>query len=177
MKKKYKIEINLKSPMLIKSGTNGNDFVNSSYMKKNDKPFIPGSTLKGLARSNFNSIVDTESCKKVNCNCAVCSIFGSSGFNPARIYFSDLDLVDEYNDSIRFHNSINRYLRKSKDNALFSEEVIEKGKFKGSCEVYFNEKTIKYKKELLIAIKMIENIGSSKSRGYGFVDIDVKGDN
>ncbi|MDU1350323.1 RAMP superfamily CRISPR-associated protein [uncultured Clostridium sp.] len=175
MKKKYKIEINLKSPMLIKSGTN--DFVNSSYIKKKDRPFIPGSTLKGVVRSNFNSIVDTENCKKVNCNCTVCSIFGSSGFNPARIYFSDLELVDkEPSVSIRFHNSINRYLRKSKDDALFSEEVIEKGKFKGSCEVYFNERTIKYKKELLIAIKMIENIGSSKSRGYGFVDIDVKGD-
>ncbi|MFD3157095.1 RAMP superfamily CRISPR-associated protein [Haloimpatiens sp. FM7330] len=174
MKKKYRIEVNLKSPMLIKSGVKDNEFVDNSYVKKDDRPFIPGSTLKGIVRANFSSIIDTENCKKVNCNCAVCSIFGSGGFNPARIYFSDFKLISDYETSIRFHNSINRNLRTAKDNALFSEEIIEKGKFEGYCEVYFNKKTIKYEKDLRVSIKMIENIGSSKSRGYGFVNVDVK---
>lgn len=181
MKKIYEIIVELKSPMLISSGVNDNSVVNSSYVIDDKKrPFIPGSTIKGIVRANFSAIVDDEKCKGDNCNCAVCSLFGSGGYNPSRIYFSDLNLQeDEYEKnikitSIRYHNSINRFLKKTNNKGLFSEQVVEKGIFKGICEVYLNEDTKEHINELCVAIKMIENIGSSKSRGYGFANINLK---
>lgn len=180
MKKTYEIVVELKSPMLISSGVNDNSIVKSSYVVDDSKrPFIPGSTIKGIVRANFRSIADDVACKENNCDCAVCSLFGSGGYSPSRIYFSNLILQGECEEklqvaSTRYHNSINRFLKKTNNAGLFLEQVVEKGTFKGTCEVYLNEKTKGYIDKLCIAIKMIENIGSSKSRGYGFVNISLK---
>ncbi|MDI6604046.1 MAG: RAMP superfamily CRISPR-associated protein [Thermoanaerobacteraceae bacterium] len=176
MKKRYKITVKLKSPMCIATGTSFGSLIDKYYIKdKNNKPYIPASTMKGIIKQNFISIVGEEHISNKRCDCPVCSLFGGEGYNPSRIYIEDLklDIEDDYSN-IRFSTSVDRYRGVTKDNSLFSTEVFESGIFSGYMEFYMNDKTKDYEELLRLSVKMIENIGSGKSRGYGWVDVDIQ---
>ena len=183
-KKRYFVSIDLKSPVIIRDGKSGDGF--AVTVREDGMPYIPASTIKGKLRDNFRKLVDQECTGEAKptgaaglCGCPVCSLFGGTGFQPARVFIDNMRYVpsdesDTGSYSIRSTVSIDRYRRLAKDKALAFSEVLEKGRFAGSIEVYFTGKTIKYEKQFKTALKMIEAIGSGKSRGLGFVSVEVK---
>lgn len=173
--KKYNVVFKLKSPLHIGSGKGEADF---EEMLKHDKtPFIPGSTIKGKLKENFIKLTGERCCSNGGkyCGCPVCTIFGNAGYQPARIFVEDFKLKDEnYSTSIRPRVSIDRYLRTAVDGGLSGTEVVENGVFEGTIKVFLCGEYLKYERELVLAMKMIDSIGGGKSRGFGFVDVEVK---
>ncbi len=176
--KRYAIDIMLKSPLHINSGDDREGYRSVTLLE--GKPIIPASTLKGKMRDNFASLIE-NSCKigidgGKPCSCPVCLLFGSAGYQPSRVYVQNLEIKDFNKEylKIRTGTAVDRYLRVVRDQALFKTQVVDKGIFTGEMEVYFNPVTIEYESMIILSLKMIETIGGGKSRGLGFVDVEVK---
>ncbi|MBE0069099.1 RAMP superfamily CRISPR-associated protein [Thermoanaerobacterium thermosaccharolyticum] len=179
MKKTFNIVVKLKSPMCIATGSSTGSLVDKYFVKdRSGKPYIPASTIKGIMRQNFMSLIDEEHCDDMKCMCPVCKVFGSPGYNPSKLYIDDLLLDDDVANigsrTVRHSTSVDRYRKVAKDNSLTSMEVYEGGTFKGTMDLYLDESTEKYEELILISLKIIESIGAGKSRGYGWVHVDVK---
>lgn len=171
---KYKVTINLLAPFNISSGQEKRG-VHKRTVLYNDKPYIPGSTIKGKIRWNFSRITDLNHTEG-NCNCAMCTIFGGQGYKPSKIYVDDFLPVegegsDNKNLAIRYGIAMNRYTKATKENALYMQEVATANKFCGEITVYYDQDTIKYKRNIEMAIKMVDSIGNGRSRGYGRAEI------
>lgn len=174
IKENFEVVLNFKSPLIVNSRSDSTGIViyGDSYI-------IPGTTIQGIVRDRFREITtDNYNCKSYTgelCGCPECSIFGSAGFNPSRAYFEDFYCpVDDEKKGQRSTIAVNRYTGNTVDGALLMKDVIENCVFKGNIEVYFNDNTIEFRKFFIVALKSIEYIGSSKSRGYGFVELEVK---
>lgn len=173
VKKTYKITLKFHSAFHIDSGKRDNYYIDATVLKKGNVPYLPGSTIKGKVRDNFCLIRELyEKHKEQDCNCEACRLFGQGGYQPSRVVFDDL--TGESITTIRKHNSIDRYLKIANDQSLFSQEAVEPTIFTGMMEVYFNEDNAYLEPDLLTSIRMIENIGNSKSRGLGFVSTTVE---
>ncbi len=180
LKREYDVRFILESPIHISSGTRQGGY--NAILKTSSGPIIPASTIKGKVRDNFSKLVqsrcENKSAKKY-CTCPVCSIFGGAGFQPARIIIEDFSFEQQDDTgnlplSIRPCVSIDRYRKVAKDQALAFHEVLSNGAFHGRVQVYFTPETIRFENELKLSFKMIETIGSGKSRGLGFVRVEVK---
>jgi CRISPR-associated protein Csm3 len=165
----YKVTIKIKSPFNIASSME-DKYINKLTLIYNEKPIIPASTIKGKIRSNFYKITELNHKEDEMCTCPMCKIFGQGGFSPSKLIVDNFKTFEEKNTRIKFSNSIDRFRKVSKDNALFSEELVCNKIFTGKLYVYFDEDTIKYKENFEMALKMIDNIGNSKSRGHGYVE-------
>ncbi|NLY76728.1 MAG: hypothetical protein GX080_01405 [Tissierellia bacterium] len=169
----YRINIRVLTPFNIATGENIGDFVSKSTIKYKGKPYIPASTIKGKIRDNF-FMINHLNHREEDCSCPMCKIFGSAGYSPSRIYVDDFVTEEDSLTLIRYGNAIDRYRKIAKDKALFNEEVSANRLFKGTIKIYFDEETINYKEKLEMAIRMIESIGNSSSRGQGHVEIDLQ---
>lgn len=161
----YKVIITTETPFNISTGVKNNSFIKDmSVRDMNGKPYIPGSTIKGEMRANFNKLNGEEKTKE---------LFGDK-FNKASKVIVDNFYAheDRYETSIRYGNAIDRFRRVAKEKALFSKEVVS-GTFIGEIEVLFDEKEID-KDDIYLAIKMITAIGGSKSSGLGRINIDIE---
>lgn len=163
---KYDVKIDILSPFNISSGQEQDYFIDKETVIYNDKPYIPGSTIKGKIRSNFCRILDIKHIDG-KCECPMCSIFGGQGYAPSRIYVDNFIPVKDNGMSIRFGNAIDRYKKTTKDNALFAQQVVNNTQFIGQISVYFDNNTIKYKDSIELSIRMIDSVGGGRSRGYG----------
>lgn len=180
VRKVYKVSFKLRSPLHISSGNNVDGIMKSA--KIGNEPFIPASTIKGKIRSNFKSILPDKCCNNEKsgnewCECPVCSIFGKAGYQPSRIFIQNLKYSEKKGmETFRTRTTvaIDRFRRVARDGSLAFTEVIDNGTFEGDVEVYYSGDSINYEKQLIAAIKMIESIGKGKSRGWGFVDVEVK---
>lgn len=175
IEKKYDVKFILKSPLHISSGKGGSEY--NEMLKYENLPIIPGSTVKGKLKENFMGLIDKMCTNNGEgyCNCPVCNIFGNAGYQPARIFVEDFMLKDkECAASIRPRVSIDRYLKTAIDGGISNTEVVEEGTFEGNIKVFFTDKTQKYERKLITALKMIDSIGGGKSRGFGFVNVEVK---
>lgn len=193
--RKYIVSIKLKSPLHINSGDGRSGY--RSVITEHNEPIIPASTIKGKMRDNFARLTGNCPSSSVgqgkHCYCPVCSIFGARGFQPSRIYVQDFRFDKDSQKeqpkadlSIRMGTAVDRYRRVAEDEALYKAQVVENkyekkddkqivdAVFTGNIEVYFTPDTIKYEKDLRLALKMIETIGGGKSRGFGFVEVEVK---
>ena len=95
---------------------------------------------------------------------------------PSRVIIDNLLPLSDVKREIRTNVSINRYTKKGLDGALVSSNVIsaaDNQEFVGNMTVYYTPSLIKYEKALIESFKMIDSIGSSKSRGLGLVQIEV----
>ncbi|OFI07059.1 RAMP superfamily protein [Clostridium acetireducens DSM 10703] len=172
---KYMIKLNFKSPFNINTGEGENDFINKYTVKLRGKPYIPGSTIKGKIKSNFYKISDFKhKDNNESCNCPMCKLFGKSGNSPSKICVDNFETKEESKISIKTSNSIDRFRKVSKDGALFTEEQCYNKEFLGEVSIVFDEETKIYKEELEMAIKMIDFIGGSKSRGSGNVEVSFE---
>ena len=178
IKKEYIVTMELQSPLHIGAGIDSGQY--RTMLMLAGQPFIPASTVKGKMRDNFAKLIETG-CDKYedsgqNCTCPVCTLFGKAGYQPANIYIDDFTCTNEkrFNLSTRHMTSIDRYRRVTKDGALTSVQIVEKCMFQGIVKIYFSEKTLKYQQKLKLSLKMIEAVGNGKSRGRGFVKVEVR---
>ncbi|WP_310603144.1 RAMP superfamily CRISPR-associated protein [Anaerosporobacter sp.] len=188
MKKIYSIHIKLISALHINAGV-GLDGIRK-VVKRDGRPYIPATVVKGMIRDNFeriNRTVDNEyECLgkenvKDDCNCISCTLFGKAGFQKSRVILDNLETNQATTTELRANVAINRQLRTNNDGSLVFQEVVsprdEKGKeiiFTGEMVVYYPpEKELAYEPHLLTAVRLIEGIGSGKSRGLGFVEVEV----
>lgn len=196
MKKVYDVSVTLNSALHINGGTNPDG--QRITIKSGGTPYIPATLFKGMVRENFEKLIciiseedkfdylDISECTGKTkgdrpCGCPVCTMFGKAGFQRSRIYFDNLETSQELNTSVRANVAIDRYLQKARSGALvFSETVEPKDKennpvvFKGQITAWIPDN---YGKEISVclieAIKMINTIGLGKSRGLGFVEVNV----
>ncbi len=182
MIKQYKITLILKTPLHIASGSKESRGTYSTMLKRDGLPYIPATTIKGKARHNF--LLISGGCHdddQKECNCLACRIFGTGGFYPSAVYFDDCLLEKEYrmNEeqnlvSTRYGAAINRYLKTTLDQHLYSKEVVEGVSFSGNMTIYLNDETKEYENLIKKSIEMIENIGQGKSGGLGFVNVKLE---
>lgn len=176
---KYKVEINVLTPFNISSGQEKRGPVQKRAVLYKERPYIPGSTIKGKIRENFFRITSLDHTEK-DCNCAMCAIFGGLGYKPSKIYVDDFLPVegaspeDNKDLSIRCGIAIDRYSKTNKDDYLYSKEVANGNKFRGEITVYFDQETIKYKRNIEMAVRMVDNIGGGCSTGFGRAKVQWK---
>lgn len=192
MNKVYTVTITLKSPLHINGGISPNG--NRTFIKHDNKPYIPATLFKGIVRNNFEMLVNTYNplggikCNGKNnssepCNCISCMMFGKSGFQKSRIIFDNLEMsnkFDEFQPEIRANTSINRYLKTVKNEALVFSEIVPINdnknnpiQFIGEISAYYPESMDIIENYLKASISLIKNIGNGKSRGLGFVEVSL----
>lgn len=171
---KYNMKIKILSSFNIASGEDRGGFIHNHTVKQNNKPYIPGSTIKGKLRDNFTKLTNENHIeKKSECDCIICKLFGKPGYYPSKVYIDNLYTDEEANITIKNGTSIDRYRKVVKDTALYSEEIVNNKEFNGEVTVYFDKQTIEYKLDFELAFKMIDSIGHGKSRGHGHVEVEI----
>lgn len=175
MKKVYKIEVRLLSAMHINAGVAPDS--KRVFVKSDGKPYIPATLFKGLVRSNFEMLLNTYAPE----NTAVANaFFGDEGYNRSHTVFDNLfsEQAAEYEN--RANVSISRYTRKNIDKALVFSEVVSRRDssgqdivFSGDVTVYYSKEMLEYEKYFIEAVKLINSIGSGKSRGLGYVEVSI----
>ena len=108
------------------------------------------------------------------------TFFGSEGYNRSHVIFDNLLTEQEYIYETRSNVSISRYTRKNTDQALvFSENVSCFDKngdmliFSGDVTVYMNDAMKAYESFFTEAVRMIDSVGSGKSRGLGLTEVSI----
>ena len=178
MIKNYRISCTLRSPLHINDGISADKI--RLTIKRSGQPYIPSTLLKGCVRQQFEKYLDLCGLEKNISD----EIFGSEGFNLSRVIFDNLIPENEAVFEYRTNNKSNRYLRKAEDQQLVTSETVSPFDvennplvFCGDMTFYFPENGTtdyeKIEKILLKSIESVNNIGSSKSRGWGFVEIKV----
>lgn len=175
MKKEYTITVRLLSSMHINAGISADS--KRIVVKENGAPYIPATLIKGLVREKFTVLLNTFAPDNITMSDR---FFGSEGYNRSHVIFDDLLTDNDFVYEARSNVSISRYTRKNTDEALvFSENVSCFNKsgenliFKGDAAVYYNEDMKKYEAFFTEAVKMIDAVGSGKSRGLGLVEVDI----
>ncbi len=177
MKKVYKIDIRLLSAMHINAGVAPDS--KRVFVKSDGKPYIPATLFKGLVRSNFEMLLNTYAPESIAISK---SFFGDEGYNRSHVIFDNLfpkpEQDAEYEN--RVNVSISRYTRNKIDGALVFSEVVSRRDslgqdivFSGYVTVYYSEEMLKYENYFLEAVRLINSIGSGKSRGLGYVEVSI----
>ncbi|MEM3387370.1 MAG: CRISPR-associated RAMP protein Csx7 [Nitrososphaerales archaeon] len=148
----YNIELELENitPLSICSGKEGIGAVDNPIVKRDGIPYIPGSTLKGVLRSeaeryarHFGSVCDIlnpsgengeltlkkskEKGKQDYKPCIICRIFGGPTY-ASHIYIYDAKPIDKKPPiGVRRRVSINRVLGAHHSDKLFDIEYVEPG--------------------------------------------------
>ena len=168
------------------------------------KPYIPGSSIKGVMRSTLEKIEDKsrngKPCGCGNSNCMVCKLFGAhmnlrASSGEPRLLIRDMDIDPEfeqelldsganYSDIIEIKTStmVDRSTNTAAGGSLRNVERVAAGtKFK--CEFVLkvfdgdDEKAmINAIKKLLTSVEVL-GIGSKTTAGCGQVKFDIDWDN
>lgn len=175
MKKEYTITVRLLSSMHINAGVSPDS--KRIVVKETGVPYIPATLMKGLVREKFTVLLNTFVPDEI---AMADRFFGSEGYNRSHVIFDDLLTGTDFVYETRSNVSISRYTRKNTDEALvFSENVScfdrngESLIFKGDVTVYYNEDMKRYESCFTEAVKMIDAVGSGKSRGLGLVEVNI----
>ena len=150
------------------------------------KLYIPASTLKGIWRHACEAIARGQ--EKDVCNspraetmcridhCIICQIFGSPTLE-SRIFINDLiadSALAAESTEIRSGVTINRNRRVTEDKRLyFTETSLSNAELKFSGDVTIGSEITDEQIDLLSAgLKYIHAIGSGKTRGLGWLQIE-----
>ena len=148
----------------------------------NDKPYIPGSSLKGKLRSMFELSEGkiSNDGKVHNCDdpkCPICVIFGSSTNKtngPTRLIVRDAFTKDDVETELKMENMINRVEGKAEHPRTI--ERVPSGITFNLEMVYgiYDEDDRNRLKHVFRLLQMLEDsyLGGSGSRGYGKVVIN-----
>ncbi len=184
MKKTYSIKLIPKTAFHINAGTGSDQ--RRIFVKSNGEAYIPATLLKGMMRNQAEVIIKTldssYTCKgkenaDCDCDCIICKMFGKAGFRPSRIVVDNLYLPpnDKTKREIRTNIAVSRYSKCVREGALVSQETVSRDLcFEGNMTVYYTKDMLKYEKLIKESLKMIDSLGSSKSRGLGWVEIEVE---
>ena len=168
------------------------------------KPYIPGSSIKGVMRSTLEKIEDKsrngKPCGCGNSNCMVCKLFGAhmnmqANSGEPRLLVRDMDIDPEFENwlyesgkdcfdiiEIKASTMVNRSTNTAAGGSLRNIERVAAGtKFK--CEFVLkifdgdDEKAmINTIKKLLSSVEVL-GIGSKTTAGCGQVKFDIDWDN
>jgi CRISPR-associated protein Csm3 len=153
-----------------------------------DRPYIPGSSLKGKMRSLYEAskgkIADASPHNCENKDCLVCKIFGSKDLKDlTRIAVRDTALDETSLEGhpiteVKTETAIDRVEGKAKHGSLRQVERVPAGaRFKDGqivLNVYEGDDESVFVKEVFGAMKLLQDdyLGGSGSRGYGRVRFD-----
>ncbi|MEM3714653.1 MAG: CRISPR-associated RAMP protein Csx7 [Nitrososphaeria archaeon] len=202
----YDLQLELENltPLSICSGKKGLGAVDNPIIKRNGVPYIPGSTLKGVLRSeaeryarNFWNVCDILNPKGTNGElnlkekykenyepCVICRIFGGPTY-ASHFYIFDANPIDNnYSIGVRRMVSINRVLGGQHPGRLFDVEYVEPGckwdaKMKlDNLDPLKSDKPEDELKVLKYVLTLLHNgqfsIGSKKSIGLGLIKAEIK---
>jgi CRISPR/Cas system CSM-associated protein Csm3 (group 7 of RAMP superfamily) len=160
----------------ISSGLSGGSLYDILVLKdKNNLPYIPGKTIKGLVRENLFNLIGESKTKE---------LLGDEGEKLSKLYFSNaLIHKEEYNEIVS--NNLQEYLYDTLsftkidekgiavDDTLRDIEVVVPISLYGKIEL-IEEISPDDKKNLIKALKMIKRMGLNRNRGLGRCHIDIK---
>jgi len=187
-----------KTAMRIGGGRLGLDPTepDNSVLKCDGKPYIPGSSLKGVLRSCIEAVFREEKTECFVCGkekfrptktnreqflkeldqtgfklCPSCAIFGNE-FIQGRLFLSDFYLKNEAEITIRDGVRIDRETETAANQAKYDYEIVEPGAIFSGEFVLINiqrqNKEYKALKQMLDWVNLgIIRIGGSTSRGLG----------
>jgi len=158
----------------IGSGVSGGALYDMIILKdKNNMPYIPGKTLKGLVRENIEKLYGEEIMKEQ---------LGSKGDKLSKFYFSNAYMDEnEYNEIVS--NSLQNYLYDTltftkinkqgvaENDTLREFEVVLPVSLYGEIEVLQEDADTEKIKN---ALKMIKRMGLGRNRGLGRCEIIIK---
>ncbi|MFX1294490.1 MAG: RAMP superfamily CRISPR-associated protein [Promethearchaeota archaeon] len=147
-------------------------------------PYIPGSTLKGVFRSEVERILRTQDPKAVclldtkECSCLACQLFGSMKFG-SHILFMDAHPIEEIQKKIKPGVAINRITGAAQPRALYTFETVQPGAKFNFHMVLENIDLTKNKDLKVKALKSVLNrliqgdfsMGGKRSSGLGVVKL------
>ncbi len=158
------------------------------------EPVVPGSTLKGKLRNecerilaSLNHVVCLAPTAETMCphapelngrTCPVCQLFGGPS-RKSRLFFSDATAREAalapYMTRVQAGVSISRRRRTAEDERLyFIERGVEGIVYQGKIEGYLDDAKASAELALLVcALKQLVAIGGSKSRGAGWLAVEI----
>ncbi len=153
------------------------------------RPFIPGSTIKGIIREKFLELTVAlgiewervpsggEKLHHLYRNEYIDEVFGAPDQPDIRAVFSDLklseegfQLSEEEQKLILTRVSIDRRLKKAKPKHLFKTEYSVVGAFRGQIILWTSPENIEQNPNLTLllgAIKLLRFVGGHRSTGAG----------
>jgi CRISPR-associated protein Csm3 len=156
--------------------------IDNSVIKTKDRPYIPGSSIKGKIRGLLEQKKGLE--KPCDCGtCTICKLFGTSAnkaVEPGRLIVRDSEPLgdDVVATEIKFENTINRITSKA-ENPRQTERVPAGNVF--NFQIIFNDfgEDQEVFELLKKGLKFLENdyLGGSGTRGYGritFIDLNQR---
>ncbi len=189
IEKQWRITAKVDTALCIGDSGSSETGADRSTVKTSDgKLYIPASTLKGLwrhaceaiARSQGQQVCISPRAEEMcaTAHCIICQVFGSPTLE-SRIFISDLiidtDLGTKLTE-IRNGVTINRRRRVAEDQRLyFTETSLPHADFAFSGDVTIGGEITDCQLDLLRAgLNYIHAIGTGKSRGLGWLEIDLK---
>jgi CRISPR/Cas system CSM-associated protein Csm3 (group 7 of RAMP superfamily) len=159
------------------------------------EPLIPGSTLKGKIRNEYERVLASLGhtvCRSpraetmcphdpqvANPPCPVCQIFGGSGLQ-SRLFFSDAvakanGTMAPYLTRVQAGVALSRKRRTAEDERLYyTERGVEGVVYEGTIDGYLDDGLIKQQVALIMAtIERLFAVGGSKSRGSGWINAKI----
>ncbi len=169
---RIKAELHITSDLHVGTGTGVGRVVDEEVRKdSNGWPYIPGSTLKGLARWQ------AERLPKLGEREVVASLFGDQGEPHGKVHFGDARLPRAGLTKLRPTTVLGRSSRdrktgRAKDDHLFRLEDATKGTYTAILEAPsgLDDDEILL---LIAALRRIEAIGGQRRRGKGQAEVSV----
>lgn len=157
----------------ISDGASAGSKLDSLVVKDSDKlPYLPGKTIKGLARDMAMELFAESEVKE---------LFGFEEEQDSKCYFSNATLPKTLSEDI-ISEGINEYLYDelaftkvgknsiAEDNSLREIEVVVPVELEGFVEV----EDERYKDMVIKSLKMIKRVGLSRNRGLGRCEFIVE---
>jgi CRISPR/Cas system CSM-associated protein Csm3 (group 7 of RAMP superfamily) len=154
-----------------------------------DRPLVPGSSLKGLIRSRVEFLLRSlggRACSDKPCgDCPTCQLFGYGGGElpdnatgvgrKSSVAFRNC-AIDGAGTSERIHVSVDRFTGGALDGALYSDRVVDAGTFRIVVDPLHGT-TPQWGQGLILAALIdldegLIGLGGSTTRGYGTVRAD-----
>lgn len=163
------------------SGTSAGADLDALVIKdKNDMPFIPGKTLKGLIREAVENLVQLEG-KDEELTARIGEAFGTEGKQTGCLHFSNAVMVKREYDAIVSHKAQQYLYNKvtttsidkdgvAKDHSLRSMETV----VPCTLEAEISEVPAELRDTIMRAFGMIKRMGLKRNRGLGRCEIKAK---
>ncbi|MEM2292979.1 MAG: CRISPR-associated RAMP protein Csx7 [Nitrososphaerota archaeon] len=200
---KLKIELVNMTPLSIGSGKSPFGAVDNPIVRRGDRPYIPGSSLKGVLRSEAERIAratmkQEKVCdimnpneeldrKKKECDsyrpCIICRIFGGPTIASHITIYDAYPMDDSYRINVRHRVAINRLTNGQHPGKLFDVEQVEPGT-KWLCEMHVENIDIISDGNESNEVKLLRNlfstigrygmtVGGKKSTGLGLLKVNL----
>jgi len=195
------VTAHFQTPFHIGGGVTGESATIKALLKDGrDRPYLPGSALKGVLRHEAERIVRALVGRHVVCRapraetmcpqwprfgdfCPVCRTFGSPA-RPSPFYFDDLRARTDTGDAdavastaLRYGVGISRYRGAAAEDLLYTTEVASaapaiplSGVIEGEIPEAEGSGPLAL---LLAAVRGLQMVGGGRSRGLGWLTMEV----